>query len=129
VPIVVKKPTVGALPLGDDHCLECQLTWNTNGEHPDLNSSAFYVAIKHSDVDEEVVIEFNSIDDATPAHFIITNNVEGEMEVKIFHSDQEHILPDIKYAMDMLVILANGERKTFILDRNIVFTKTLIGEI
>ena len=111
----------GRLILGDDHLLECTLTWDDE-THPDLENSTFYLSIRENILDAEAAIAINSIDN--PTQFVITDNANGEMEVSITSEDQASITPEVRYFIDMLIILPDGKTKHFIYD-TVVFLQSI----
>jgi hypothetical protein len=128
--IFIKKPTNGKLIKGRDHKLKYVMTWD-DGTHPNLSSdiTAIYLTCKSSDAldDEDAVIAINSIDNAD--QFIIVNASEGQGKIWIKHDDQDDIIAERKYCIDVVVVLTDGTEWPFVNDYNIVFTQPVTQEI
>lgn len=111
----------GRLILGDDHVLECTLTWD-DGTHPDLETSTFYLSLRENVANAEAAIAINSVDN--PTQFDIIDNDDGLLEITIKSIDQENLTPEVRYFIDVLVIFQDGSRKHFIYD-TVVFLQSI----
>lgn len=124
MPLTIKKPLGGKLVKGRDHKLKYIMTWD-DGTHPNLDTevAAIYATIKSSDIveDEDAIFAINSTDN--PDQFIVVSATGGQGKIWIKKDDQDDIIPEIKYCMDVVVVLTDGTEWEFVLDNNIIFTQ------
>jgi hypothetical protein len=122
MPITFKKPTGGKLIKGRDHRLRYTMTWDDDTAlNLTTDIAAIYVGFKSSDAldDDNFVMAFNSIDNAD--QFITVTAAEGKGILWIKKTDQDDIIPEVKYCAEVVVVLTDGTEWSFVTDYNVVF--------